>query len=287
MNVNIWDDGERLSFVPRCMRKYRPLLIQKLNLQLSGLKVMRLSLNRHFPENEQVQLHLHPFSQSLLYLTGGGVQKVQDRSHLIRPGTLVLIPSNRRHAFQRVHQRRPLCLVLDFQWRAMGKQNVTVVQLTHSDLAQVRRLLSGLASLSDEADGPQTQTAALVLQIMDVFLKAAGWLTREQQPSVPVIVRKVEKVLNEPGMLQRPLTEVAGKVGYQMDYLNRVLRQSAGLTLGQVRSQRLLELAKAGLNQSTSIQEVAARLDFSDQNYFARWFRQQTGYSPSQWRRGA
>jgi len=73
--------------------------------------------------------------------------------------------------------------------------------------------------------------------------------------------------------------------GYQHDYLNRLLKEHEGLTLGQLRAHKLLARVQRLLRQAGSIAEVAEAVGFDDPNYFARWFRKQTGLSPSRWRR--
>ncbi len=78
--------------------------------------------------------------------------------------------------------------------------------------------------------------------------------------------------------------ELAKRVGLQKDYLNRLVRRATGLALGQSRDRELLRAAEAGLRQGHRVAAVASNLGFSDANYFARWFRKQTGLSPSHWR---
>ena len=77
---------------------------------------------------------------------------------------------------------------------------------------------------------------------------------------------------------------MASELGYQRDHLNRILKRESGLTLGQHRAQVRLGEAKRLLGKQLAIGEVGSRVGFDDQNYFARWFRAQTGLSPSSWR---
>jgi AraC-like DNA-binding protein len=42
-----------------------------------------------------------------------------------------------------------------------------------------------------------------------------------------------------------------------------------------------LEAAQAALRQEASIAEASVKAGFDDPNYFARWFRRQTGQTPS------
>jgi AraC family transcriptional regulator, transcriptional activator of pobA len=274
--------------------QYRPLLFQELELTLSGLKVFRLALNRHFPQNELIQSHSHPFDQFLLYLTGGGHQKIKNRSHLITPGTLVYLPARTEHSFQRESGRRPLCLVLDFKltpFRPQGRSRLPAAarvpasgKLTHFDLSRVRTNLSVLSSLSTQSDSLQVRVGLEVLSLMEIFLRCSRITSSTPHPLASPIFQSVDRLLSDSEMLNAPLQSIAQKAGYQKDYLNRGLKKAIGLTLGQYQSQKQFDRAKQLLHQTRSIQDIANELGFSDQNYFARWFKKQTGMSPSRWR---
>jgi AraC family L-rhamnose operon transcriptional activator RhaR len=78
--------------------------------------------------------------------------------------------------------------------------------------------------------------------------------------------------------------ELARRIGLQKDHLNRLVRRSTGLTLGQWRARRMLAASEKELAREGTIAEAALRLGFPDANYFSRWFRRQTGMTPSSWR---
>ncbi|OYU98724.1 MAG: hypothetical protein CFE26_27090 [Verrucomicrobiales bacterium VVV1] len=54
--------------------------------------------------------------------------------------------------------------------------------------------------------------------------------------------------------------------------------------LRALRDRVRLESAQAALRSAPSVAEAATRCGFEDPNYFARWFRRQTGKTPSRWR---
>ena len=79
---------------------------------------------------------------------------------------------------------------------------------------------------------------------------------------------------------------VARGLGRRKEELNRHLRQETGLTLGKVIAEHRLGQSQVLLLQpDLEVQEVAERVGILDRNYFARWFRRQTGLTPTQWRR--
>jgi AraC-like DNA-binding protein len=127
-----------------------------------------------------------------------------------------------------------------------------------------------------------------VLDILDMALKAIGWLTPVNRFSTAKHfsnARRVERLLETKDGPEVSLEDIAKLTGYQHDHLNRLLRAECGLTLGQLRSRIRLKRAVALLADKVPVQEVGEKVGILDPNYFARWFRQQTGVSPSSWRR--
>src|SRR5262249_51834422 len=132
------------------------------------------------------------------------------------------------------------------------------------------------------------RVAAVVLDILDMALKAIGWLTpvnRFSNAKHFSISKRVERLIEQHDAAHVGLTQVAEWTGYQQDHLNRLLRAECGLTLGQLRSRVRLKKAATLLSERKPVQQVAEQVGILDPNYFARWFRQQTGVTPSSWRR--
>lgn len=273
------------------MKNIRPLFLRQLDVQLPGLRIRRLRLNRHLPETMAVRPHEHDFAQVLLYLGGRGLQQIgagaRAQSQPIRTGTVVFLPPGQVHAFTETESRRPLCLVVDLDWRGASKQKARLVQLNQIDLSEVRQRLSQLGRYErGNVSGAQLRIAGLVLQVVDTLFGALGLIdSPSRAASAPVlpVVGTVQRLLATAPESQT-LRELAGQLGYQQDYLNRVLKSAAGLTLGQMRSQARVTRAKRLLRETRKVSDVAAQLGFRDANYFARWFRLQTGQTPRQWK---
>ena len=269
-------------------RSLQPLLLESLNLQAGPIRVHRLRLNRHIDETAGVTLHAHPYAQLLIYVTGQGEQRCVARPPTaVRSGTAALFPPRTPHAFDPGGSRRPLCLVVDFDFRGAGKLPPWIGLLPQSERAEIGRSLSALVRLR-EADRAaiRLREAALVLSILERVLPAGGWMPRfHPEGGESAVLRRTRHLLAGPTGPRISNGELARRLGYQKDYLNRLLRRTAGATLGQLRDARRLEEAKRGLAKGLPVLRVAKEAGWSDANYFTRWFRKQTGLPPSQWRK--
>ncbi|HEY8965706.1 MAG TPA: helix-turn-helix domain-containing protein [Candidatus Methylacidiphilales bacterium] len=267
---------------------YQPLLLESLSLQAGPIRVHRLRLNRHIEETSVVTPHHHAHAQLLIYVTGRGEQRCAGRTPTpVRSGTAALFPPRAPHSFAPGGARRPLCLVVDFDFRGARRLPPWIGLLPQSERAEIGRALSALVRLKDaDRAAIRLREAALVLSILEKVLPAGGWMPRfEAEESEGPLVRRTRQLLSGRTGPRIANPEIARRLGYQQDYLNRLLRQKAGTTLGQLRNARRLEEAKKALAGGKPIRLVAAETGWTDANYFTRWFRKQTGLPPAAWRK--
>lgn len=266
------------------VKNYRPLLLQELDVRLPGAHIRRLRLHRHLPEVDMLAEHSHNFGQILYYLSGRGVMTVEDKPYETGPGTVLFLPPHCVHAFRETTGRRPLCLVLDLDWRGSIKHGFSLARLSQSEAGVVRSELSGLLRLPEpDARSCRLVAAARVLQILDVFLCGLGVLPPRPQQT-PSFVRKFDRALRQAaGPLPR-VNALAAELGYQTDHLNRIFKRATGRTLREYRDAFVLERARRALAQNERVRDACQELGFFDQNYFTRWFKKQTGLAPGAWR---
>jgi AraC family transcriptional activator of pobA len=252
------------------MLAWSPILIQKIEIHALGFVLRKLQLNRH--RDTEVAPHGHGFSQLILFLTGEGIQTVGPRRRPARSGDLFVIPARTPHGFSVVGRSRPLCLVLDYELAGSGRVRAAHRTLSPATLNELHALLSrvprkGRLTLSD-----YPTILAVVARLLEPPPVASS--------AAPTLFER----LSEPIRTTAPLRQIAREIGYHPDHLNRKLKREAGLGLRALRDRMRLETAQAALRSSPTIAEAATRCGFDDPNYFARWFRRQTGKTPRAFR---
>jgi AraC-like DNA-binding protein len=256
------------------MLAWSPLLIQKVEIHALGFVLRKLQLNRH--RDTEVANHSHPFNQLILYLSGEGVQVTRGRRIEARAGDLFLIPPGGEHGFALAGTSRPLCLVLEYESRRPGSR-VVHRQFPRQVLNELNALLTrvptkGRLALSDYP---------AILSVIALLLEPP----RADAPPAPAAASPLVVRVRESLRSDKPLAEIAREAGYVRDALSRRLKREHGLGLRALRDQERMQLAQTALRDAVGIGEAAARAGFDDPNYFTRWFRKQTGLTPSRWRR--
>lgn len=210
-------------------------------------------------------------------MTAGG------RTHEVGPGSTVFLPPRCEHSFQESTGRRPLCLVVDFDWRGSVKHGPALGRLTQAEAGEIRRHLAEVTRLPDPAQsGSRLLVAGVTLRLLDVLLRSLSLLPAQAREK-PAFVRHFDRELRKFPEPLPPITAVAARMGYQTDYLNRIFKKATGQTLREYRDARVIERAQRLLREDRRVGDVCADLGFLDQNYFSRWFRKYTGVQPRAW----
>ena len=263
----------------------RPILLKRLHLRCGDWTVRELRVNRHLQPFDQDHPHHHPHGQLLLYLRGRGEQRIARRHLPVGPGAVFFIPPGTKHSFLEHSPRLAICLVADLSGSGPKKFGTASGWLPAEELARVRQRIN---QLSHESVDNQLSPGSLELgaggnTLLLLESCRSACLSRvENANERSVISKRLIRAMDANGLPPMPGV-LARRVGLQQDYLNRLVRRSTGLTLGQWRDRELLRATEKILSEGGKIQEAAMRLGFSDANYFSRWFRRQTGMTPRSW----
>lgn len=262
----------------------RHIYSQPLDIRLGELRLHRLSLNRHLPDQECVDPHHHRHGQLLLYLTGNGHQRVDGEIHPVQQGSVFYFAAGSVHSYMEGTGRRPLCLALDLECPETAASSRGV--LAQGEMRGIRQWISLLHAWQNGPTEVRPAEAGAVLAILDQLMRSVGLIRNQRKPVTLGIVKRVRGMFRENAENTPPVAAVAGRVGYHPDHLTRLLKRETGMSASQLRASERLQRAKRELAGCRSIAEAGAACGFQDANYFSRWFRLQTGVTPRAWRAG-
>jgi AraC-like DNA-binding protein len=252
------------------MLAWSPILVQKIEIHALGFVLRKLQLNRH--REAEVASHRHAYAQLILYLAGEGMQRVAGRRYAARSGDLFIIPPHTPHGVSVIGHSRPLCLVLDFETEK-SRPRIAHRHLPQSSLNELHALLTRVPTKGR----PRLGDYAAILAVVAHLLEPARAAAAARRPATTV--ERVRELLRAP----TTFAALARETGYHRDHLSRKLKRETGLGLRGLRDQLRLETAQHALRAAPTIAEASTQAGFDDPNYFARWFRHQTGHTPSAW----
>lgn len=111
---------------------------------------------------------------------------------------------------------------------------------------------------------------------------------RLQRPGVRTenrIVREFKKLVSDEHSPQLRVQDYAERMNVSVSRLSSVIKEVTSMTPGQIARNELVLSAKRMLaNSDMNVSEICYELKFEDPSYFGRFFKRETGFTPSVFR---
>lgn len=119
---------------------------------------------------------------------------------------------------------------------------------------------------------------------MDLFLSR---IRSGKAVAVPDIVNRFLESAFNPDLSIGTIPDYAAQAGISQNYLSRQVKQSTGRSVGDwIDAVRIVRAKKLLSETNLPIIDVATAVGLADQSYFARFFKRETGQTPSEFRKG-
>ncbi len=120
----------------------------------------------------------------------------------------------------------------------------------------------------------------------DWALNRTGRLVETRDGRAPLIVRVVCELIRQRSDLPLNIKELATAARMSPNHLTTLIGQWTGKSFMELLTEQRIERAKKLLGKVTlNINEIAELVGYDDAGYFARRFKQVTGYTPRDWRK--
>lgn len=247
--------------------------------------------------------HAHPgIFQILLLQRGSGIIAADGGEQAIGPGALLLLPAGCVHAFRFAPDAEGavLSLALDLLHdpriaalcrgvRAMaGAPRITMLDCASPAYARCQWLLDDLLSLLEQHRSghlPDAVAARIALLVSVAEESAAGGEQTGNNKPHEHLGARFRRAVEQHFRNGRTVAEYARDLGASVPTLTRACRATTGKPPARIVHDRILLEAMRSLTYSSApINQIADDLGFTEPAYFARFFRQRTGMTASQFR---
>ena len=250
---------------------------------------------------ERVQLDRNAF----MVCTAGTLKLTMDgKDYDLRPGDLFLYPTLSQTAV-RHHSAdfRGVGGAADFDWVLSALEAVShgerLLQLRNNPIVslsaeQYRRILSLVEAVRCRRRQPSPFRDRIVMalihtllfELMDAYVANTPGNVPEMSRA-DIVFMKFLSVLSHDFRKHREVNYYASCLNLTPRYFATIVRDRSGMSPGGWIARFVIAEAKRLLtNPDSSVKEVAVALNFPNQSFFGRYFRQNTGISPGEYRKG-
>lgn len=218
-----------------------------------------------------------------IYVTKGEVLVEADgSSYLCQPGHILIIPSQCPFAIRYYHEAAGYTGAFDTSLISDSRPIFILAGPVHQvfwfdEAVFMGELFKMILASFEKGDDVFVQKA------LDLFL------SRIKSGQPPVMPQAVNVFLESVFDSQRVIGNITGyaqATGISENYLSRQVKQSTGRSVGAwIDIARLVRAKRLLAGTSMPIIDVASAVGLDDQSYFARFFKQKTGQTPSEFRK--
>ena len=169
-------------------------------------------------------------------------------------------------------------------------------KVLHADEVTLTRYRLYFDLLHNHLSSPETPHKELSLRLLfasmaydlhDLHKFQDEDLMHQTYSSSENILRQFMQHLHDPAQPYLNVNEYASLFSITPKYFSSICKRLTGRTANQLISEEIVRSAQILLRDSSkSIKQIAAMVGFKNQSHFGRFFRQQTGLSPQQYREG-
>lgn len=169
---------------------------------------------------------------------------------------------------------------------SLGKGRVEVLDSLYAFTSFLAKNNPGITPQVLSACHESLQKAASFRSMMAILNAQLGCINPAADTVFSEKIREAISFLTDHLSDDLTLSMMAASIHVSPGYFSTLLKQETGMRFSEFLADLRIRKSKGLLlDQTLPVNEVAIKCGFSDITYFSRFFKKQTGLSPSQWRR--
>jgi len=256
--------------------------------------------NRHFAVKYP---HRHDFFEVLYLHKGSGSHVIDGNKYDIEPPCIFFMSPGQAHKIEFSHdidgfififtadfyllnQRNPNRLIEFPFFFTIRQDNPPLLLKEESDKLFLESLFKkGVNEISK----PEGYSIDILRSVLDLILTTCASLypydENRWKGKGHIVVKKFFQLLEEHFHENLSVAQYADIMALTPNHLTQTVTQLTGKTSSQIiKSKQIIEIKRLLVHTNLSVSEIAAKMNFPDQSYFAKFFKREVGLSPLQFR---
>jgi AraC family transcriptional activator of pobA len=257
--------------------------------------------NRHFSVKYP---HRHDFFEVLYLSKGSGFHVIDGNKYDIKPPGVFFMSPGQAHKiefssdiegfififtseFYLINQTNQNRLIEFPFFFTIRQENRPLVLESKEDVIFLETLFrKGIA----EIEKGDNYSIDLLRSVLDLILTSCAVLYKTDENQLTrgrghIVVKNFFRLVEENYQKNLSVNDYADKLAITPNHLTQTVNQLTGKTSSMIiKAKQVLEIKRLLVHTNLSVTEIANRLNFSDQSYFTRFFKRETGISPLQYR---
>lgn len=242
---------------------------------------------------------------NLVYILLGGIHDVHLGADYrwLKPNDLVIVPENYLYASTNVRACSGYCIHFKTEFiQPLLKGSLSedfpffdfeaehIINITEEETLRIQEAFKNIITeynrFSPERDYIlRNYIHILLLLIREIYRPHARQL-QEAATRTMKITSQYKHLLQKNFLIWREVKQYAAALNITPKYLSEAVKENTGKTPRELINDVLVLESKVLLGSTDkTISEIAHHLQFEDQSHFSNFIRQQTGMSPTQWRK--
>lgn len=224
-------------------------------------------------------------SMLIVVESGRFVMNIAGERIEIGPREAVILPANVEHVGEPIMQNEmPIYYWAHFMPKADLSGCVQKVSMNmHTICSNYDKISIVFRQLISESYGnePLLQACDYYLSILMVYIAAES----EVRPVTKALYVRIKEYLRMNYHLNISLNNLAEEFHYSTDYLSRLFKKNANMSVGKyIHSLRLNEAKQLLLSTTDSVRSIGFRCGYTNEKYFITTFTKSEGMTPTQYR---
>ncbi len=233
--------------------------------------------------------HRHEFVELVLVDSGSGWHVVDTGREPVRPGSVHVVAPGQLHHWV-AHTPIDGTLVLfreDLLTDVDGVQPPWFRGGFVPDDATTARVQRLVAELRAEQDAAAADSVQVIRALLGALLAVCRRCAPQAPPAAAGLAAKFDRIVRARPSAALTVAECARRLAVTPGHLSETVTAATGSPPGELLRAAIVREAQRLLARTElSCAQIAASLDFEDPSYFSRFFRRETGATPSAYRRG-